>query len=295
MAISVEEAMGAYGYVYTIANAIPELRTILQSSIAAGDTADNLTAKIESSSWWMQNADTARNLAVQAASEPGTYAQNLANAKNLVSLKAQQLGRTLNDGTLTALALQTLTSNASWDDSVLSQAVTKAGSFASEGLPDTYAGTAAQMQTHMNQVAESYGIPITDSQMGTWIGRVQSGADSLDGFESLVKARAKASYPQFADQIDAGQTVRDIADPYISTMAQTLEIPETSITLKDSYVQKALGQRNPDGTATSQPLWKFQQDLKRDPRYDQTTQAKTDAFTTLAHIGKDWGFEGAGS
>jgi hypothetical protein len=52
-------------------------------------------------------------------------------------------------------------------------------------------------------------------------------AGHIDGFESLIKARAKAQYPHLASQIDGGMTVRDIADPYIASYAQTLEVPET--------------------------------------------------------------------
>jgi hypothetical protein len=72
-----------------------------------------------------------------------------------------------------------------------------------------------------------------------------------------------------------------------------LEIPQTSVTLQDPYIQKALSQRDPkSGAVTSQPLWAFEQTLKADPRYDKTVQAKTDAYSTLTQISKDFGFSG---
>ena len=40
----------------------------------------------------------------------------------------------------------------------------------------------------------------------------------------------------------------------------------------------------------STPLWQFQDQLRQDPRYDKTTQAVNDAYSTVAQIGKDWGF-----
>jgi hypothetical protein len=87
-----------------------------------------------------------------------------------------------------------------------------------------------------------------------------------------MRARAKAAFPQFANQIDAGMTVRDIADPYISTYAQTLEVPETQVTLKDPAIKKALAQTGQDGTTqTSMPLWQFQRTAQGRPalRLDQ--------------------------
>jgi hypothetical protein len=56
---------------------------------------------------------------------------------------------------------------------------------------------------------------------------IQAGTDTIDGFENVIKARAKAQFPHLANQIDAGMTVRDIADPYIASYAQTLEVPES--------------------------------------------------------------------
>lgn len=286
--LSVSDAMSAYGYVYTVAQSIPELNTILQDAVAHSWTADKLTASIESSPWYMQHADTVRNLAYQQYSEPGTYAQNLANAKNIITLKAQALGRTIDDATAGRLALQTLTENASFDDQRLSQLVTN-----TTGLTNAngaYSGLAAQYRDHMTQVAQNYGVAYTDASMDNWVNQIESGANSLDGFESVMRARAKATYPPLADQIDAGMTVRDIADPYVQTMAKTLEVPQTEVTLNDPYIQKALTQRQPDGTATIQPLYQFTSALKKDPRYDTTVQARTDAYTTLKQIGADWGF-----
>lgn len=290
MAISVDQAMSSYGYVFNVANAIPELKTYLDQAIANAWTPDNLIAQVQSSPWWAQHADTVRNLAFQQFSEPATYAQNMANAKNRITLKAEQLGRSIDDATATSLAYNQLTTNAGWDDNVLSQAITNNTSANTWG--GYYHGQSAQLRDHMTQVAQSYGLPYTDSFLDEQVSRIQNGVDTLDSFQNLMQARAKATYPPLADQIDAGMTVRDVADPYISTMAQTLEVPTTSITLDDPYVKKALTARQPDGTATVQPLWQFTRALKDDPRYDKTTQAKTDAYAALGQIGKDWGFVG---
>lgn len=288
MAISTEEALSAYGYVYTLANNIPQLKTFLDQAIAGGWTADHLVATVESSPWWMQNADTVRNLAVSQAVEPGTYAQNVANAKNLVSLKAQQMGYTLTDERLTSLAYQSLVSNSGFNQDVLANLIVNTGGT----WANTQQGEAAQLNTHMKELAASYGVPVSDDFIQSQMRGIQAQVNTIDGYEAVIRARAKAAFPQFSDQIDAGMTVRDIADPYISTYAQTLEVPETSVTLNDSYVQKALSQRQ-DGVAQSMPLWQFQRMLKDDPRYDKTQQAKDDAFTTLRKIGSDFGFVGS--
>lgn len=294
MAISVDEAMSAYGFVYTLAKSVPELNDTLSQAIQGGWTADKLTATIESGNWWQSHSDTVRNLVQLQATDPATYTQNLNHAKQLVILKGQALGRVVDDKQATSIALETLASNSSWDDQVLTQTVANRTKI---DVTDTgaYLGQAANLRNHLTQVFQNYGVAYTKQWLDFGISQIESGRDTLDGFESYAKQRAKAAYPQFANQLDAGMTIRDIADPYISTYAQTLEVPETSVTLKDSMIKKALQQTGEDGTTrTSMPLWQFERTLKNDPRYDHTKQAKGDAMDLLAQIGKDWGFVGGG-
>jgi hypothetical protein len=293
VAYSLDEAMSAYGFVYTLANAIPDLKQILSDAVNNKWTPDRLTATVESSNWWKANADTVRNLVTTQYTDPATYNQNLANAKNMVRLKAEQLGRSIDDGLAGRLALQTLTENFSWDDNRLSQLVTNSTGLA-HGDSGAYLGQAANLRDHMTQVAQNYGVAYSSSWLDGMVNNIESGRDSLDGWESVMRARAKAAYPQFAAQIDQGMTIRDIADPYIGTYAKTLEVPETQVTLNDTYIKKALSQTGQDGvTRSSMPMWQFERLLKDDPRYDRTQQAKDDAFTTLNKIGKDFGFVGA--
>jgi len=295
MAISTEEALSSWGSLYNVVNAIPELRTYLDQGLQGGWTPQRLSAAISSSPWYMQHGDTVRNLIQLQTTDPASYTQNIANATRLVTLKAQQLGRSLTQAQAQALAYRTLVENASWDDQVLTQLVSGNSGIAA-GENGAYLGQAAQLYDHMTQVAQNYGVGYTKGWLDQYVTQVELGANSLDGFEAVIRARAKAAYPQFANQIDAGMTIRDIADPYISTYAQTLEVPETQVTLNDTYIKKALAQTGQDGqTQTSMPLWQFQRLLKDDPRYDRTQQAKDDAFSTLRKIGSDWGFVGGGS
>lgn len=295
MAISTEEALSSYGFVYTLANSVPDLKGILDDAIQHGWTPERLTATIQSSNWYRQNADTTRNLIQLQTTDPASYNRNVANAVNLIQLKAMALGRSLDNATAQRLALQTLTENASWDDQRVTQLVS-ANTGLLHGENGALASTAAQLANHMTTVAQNYGVAYSQGWLEQWVTSIEAGSNTLDSWEATMRARAKAAYPQFANQIDAGQTLRDIADPYIAQMAQTLEIPETQVTLKDSYIQKALSQTGQDGTTqSSMPMWRFQRTLKDDPRYDRTQQAKDDAFSALNKIGKDWGFVGGGN
>lgn len=295
MPLSTADAMASYGFVYQLAEAVPALKTFIDQAITDTWTPERLTATVESSDWWRSNADTVRNLVQLQATDPATYQRTLLNATDQVILKTTQLGRQIDMPTATALALRTLTENASWDDNRLTNLVAGVAPVQHAG-GGAYVNNAAQLADHMTQVAQNYGVPYTQDSMDYWLNAIQLGRDSLDGFESQMRARAKAQYPHFANQIDAGVTIRDIADPYIAQYAKTLEVPETDVTLKDPAIARALQQTGQDGqTQTSMPMWQFTRALKDDPRYDKTAQAKDDAYSTLAKVGKDFGFVGGGA
>jgi hypothetical protein len=285
MALDLNTALNSYGFVGTLANAIPELKTILGQAVQAEWQPEQFTRAVQDSQWWKTNAESVRQLVTLEATDPATYHQNLSNAASKVRLMSGQMGRT---GDIGNVALRALTEN--WDDEQIRSAI---GQLETAAAPDgngAYGGDAGQLQNHLKQLAANYGVPATDDYITQTINSIQSGFGTLDGYENLIKARAKATYTHLASQIDAGMTVRDIADPFIATYAQTLEVPETSVNLSDPAIQKALQQRNPDGTATTQPMWQFQRALKDDPRYDKTSGARTEAYSTINRLGKDMGF-----
>lgn len=288
MALDLTTALNKFGFVGTLANAIPELRDIFAQAAAQEWPVEQFNRAVQDTGWYRTSADSARQLLTLQVTDPATFNQNWTNATTKVHLLAQQMGRNgVDPGTLQSLAMQALTGN--WDDEQLKAIIGERLPLAT-GEAGSLTGDAAQLETHMRALASGYGVPITPAFLTGQLTAIQGGHNTLDGFESLMRARAKATYPQFADQIDLGMTVRDVADPWIASMAKTLEVPETQLSLDTPEVQKALQQRNPDGTVTAQPLWQFTRALKDDPRYDKTTQARTDANSMMLQIGRDFGF-----
>lgn len=285
------QALDNYGPLAQIVQAVPELSGLMSTAIQQQWTPAHLQASIMATPWYQSHSDTMRSLLMTQASDPAAFQQQLGNAKALVQQLAGQMGRTVDADNL---AMQYLAQG--WTQQTLQNWIgtggvgTEAGS---TSAPGALAGDAGRLQTHMDQVATSYGVPYSQDYLKSWVLRVQTGQDTVDGFDSAMRARAKMQYPQYASQLDQGMTMTQIADPYMAQMAKTLEVPQSSITLNTPEVQKALSVRDPQsGAVTSQAMWAFTQALKADPRYDQTAQAKTDAYQTLAQVGKDFGFTG---
>jgi hypothetical protein len=286
LALDLTTALNQYGFVGDLANSVPELKGIFAQAAREEWDPARFQRAVMDSGWWKSMPESARFLATQSVTDPSTYAQSLNNAASKIRIIAEQMGR--GGGDWFALARESLINN--YDDDQVRWLVSMrvAGTPFQDGVPT---GQAGQIQGHLKQVAGNYGVPVTDKWISDALIRIQAGIDSLDGYENVLRARAKAAFPQFADQIDTGMTVRDIADPYISTMANTLEVSETELDLNDQSVRRALSQKQPDGTMGSMPLWEFERSLKDDARWDKTKQARTQAFETIAQVGRDFGFE----
>jgi hypothetical protein len=287
--LDLNTALNSYGFVGQLANAIPDLRSILDRAISEQWVPEQFTRTVMDSGWWKTNAESVRQLTRLQATDPATYNQNLINATNKIHLMA--LGQGLEGESpqkLQGIALQALLNN--WDDEQIRTHL--GGTLRPWQSPEgAMQGTAAQLGAHMREVATNYGVPFSEQFITDQIGQVQRGQGTLDGFDSLMRARAKATFPHLAAQIDSGMTVREIADPYIATYAQTLEVPETGVQLSDLAIQKALQVKDPTtGALSSKPMHEFVREVKNDPRWDKTKNAEEEAYRMVNRLGKDMGF-----
>lgn len=303
---------GQYSFVQFLVGSIPELAALVKQASAQGATPDTFAAMLEATQWWRSNADTARQMIGLQNSDPATYQQRVSQATQHVTQLAAQMGVTLTDAQKSQYATADLYQGL--DDATLR---TQLGTAYSSTAPQT--GDAATLQQQLQAMAADYGVPVTQG----WVdGFVQSGLttgqsmqETLAGARASLMNYASTTYPPLAGQIKAGQTVKDIAQPYIAAMSQVLEIPDGGISLSDPTIQKALqnstitppgkpsgpagvGQSTPTSTAgaqsvaggTAMTLYDFQNQLRADPRWQKTDNAKASAFGMAHQLGQQWGF-----
>jgi len=101
--------------------------------------------------------------------------------------------------------------------------------------------------------------------------------------EQLANA-AKVHYRAFSDKITNETSVRDLASNYITRKARILELDPSQIGLKD--VENAMTGNVP------MSYQEFDTSVKRDPRYQNTTEAKTNALNFASTILKAFGYGG---
>lgn len=288
MPLTLQDALNAYGFVGQLANAIPELRGIFDQAMREEWVPAQIDRAIKDSPWFRSNAENVRRAVTQQAVDPATYQQNLNNAASKIRMMAAEMGRGGTAWTWDNLAFRALIHGYDEEQIRLVIANEVQGTPLTDGA---VSGQAGQIQGYLKQLSANYGVPASDQWITTALNRIQGGMDTLEGYENIVKARAKAQYAHLASQIDAGMTVRDIADPYIASYAQVLEVPETGINLTDPAIQKALQVKDPTtGAFSNKPMHEFVRELKDDPRWDKTKNAQEEAYRMVNRLGKDMGF-----
>jgi hypothetical protein len=161
-----------------------------------------------------------------------------------------------------------------------------------DNLQGGMAATVAQLQ----QQAADYGFTYHDpANLAHQAKQILMGTQTLDTFTQQMKDYAKSAFPGLSAQIDAGQTVAQIAQPYMSSMSSLLEIDPSQVTLQTPLVRRALqgtqgvsGQKN--SVPTVQPLWQFENQVRSDPRWQMTDNAHQDVSTMLMGLGQAFGF-----
>jgi hypothetical protein len=106
----------------------------------------------------------------------------------------------------------------------------------------------------------------------------------------LRRTYMAGAYPAWADRINAGQDIYDIANPYRSRMAALLELNEEEINFNDVTLSKGLQGVGADGKPGVVPLYEFDKQIREDPRWQYTDNARQSYSTMADDLLKMFGF-----
>ena len=211
----------------------------------------------------------------------GPSAKELKNKRDAVKLLATELGVELTDGQVNSLGYDYANGNI--------DATTVRSRIASTGNINFATGEAAKTIDSLKATAASYGVSYDPSWYTQSAKDILTGKVDNDTLAQQLKELAKSRYPSLAKQIDAGYTVKQIASPYLQSMANILEINPNDITMEDPTIKQAFTSLNADGQPSTKALWQFEQDLKQDPRWRFTKNAQTDLMGTARKVLQDFG------
>ena len=156
-----------------------------------------------------------------------------------------------------------------WKDSLTSRA--EIGAKYGEPLDAAaIAEETQQAKDYLQAFEYENGVPISKDFINRTQRKIAKGETTLKDVDGwLRKHTLSTAYPAFSDALKSGMNVRDVAAPYLSTMSNLLEISTDEIDLQDHTLRKAM--QGQDGTAM--PLWQFEENLKKDERWQYTDNA----------------------
>lgn len=145
-------------------------------------------------------------------------------------------------------------------------------------------GKAGIVQQNLKTWAQRNGLGVSDNLIQDYVRKIQAGdTTEADVLSDLRRTYMAGAYPAWADKIAAGMDIADIAAPYKSAMAQLLETDESQIDLNDQLLQRGLQGVGADGKPSVVPLYAFQKEIRKDPRWQKTDNA----YATYSSVADD--------
>jgi len=274
------ETAESYGYVTALFDAVPELKKLFNKAVDKGWSTEKFQAAIRDTHWWKSHSQQERDYLTKTYGDPATAKQEYHAAYTHVQQLAAQLGIQPNDQTkkfLNAMAYNVAAKG--WSDDQLRAEMGKRVYF--DG--DHWYGQGGEEVQKLKDYAYSMGVTMASTWFTNGARDIVRGMGTEQDYMSQIRKQAKAQFPQWSKQIDAGQSVMDLANPYLTTMAQILELPGGSINLFDPTIKKALNYKDPNtGEGQAKPLWQFENELRNDPRWKKTQNAQ-DSLMQVGH------------
>jgi hypothetical protein len=270
-----EAAAQKAGLTLAIVNAYPELKEAWALYLS-GDTSKAFEV-LKATPFYQAHSGTAfENIKVKIE-QSALYEQKINEYKAQLKAIAIASGRKVTDADIDAVARE------AWDKGLNPNDLTTKSMLQSH-FGDIIGGRALDAVNTLKQYGLDNGISRSDSWYQNAANSIANGESTINTWQDILKADAISKYPMYAEQINSGQTVRDVLSPYMSSMQNILEIPMGSVNLNDPTLNMATrGKLDDKNNPTAMSLYDFEIALKKDERWGFTKNARA----SLDSVGRD--------
>lgn len=276
--ISRAKLASQYGFAQAFLNSDPELAGLFKSAVKNTWTPDMFVARLRNTKWFQTHSASVRNAIMMQTSDPKSYKENV---DKMTAQVQDAWGKAYGMESVTGIGSAQMRQwgetafRMGWTSEQLLDHMGSAVNYQQMISSNSLGGSAAETRAQLRQLAQNYGVDPGDTWMASNLGRLMTGDDTIEGVQARVQDMAKSQYAAFADQLDGGHTMAEIADPYMSKMADLLEVDPASLSLKDATIQKALtGFKDDKGRPVAQTLTDFANSVRQDSRWQTTNNAK---------------------
>lgn len=120
--------------------------------------------------------------------------------------------------------------------------------------------------------------------------QILAGELTPEDIQNDIRELSASAYPNYADQINSGTSLKSLASGYKATIAQVLEMDSSAINWQDKNLQRALQYVDPKtGQPAKLPVWEFKQMLRSTDAWQYTDNATEEINSIGVGMLKDWG------
>jgi hypothetical protein len=280
--LSADELASSYGLTSSLINSSKELKSLFNKAVGGSWSAAKFGAQLKNTKWWKTQSSTLRKYVTTKFTDPATFNQNWSNGQYKINQLAVTvgLGNQINSKGKSSALLKSAIYNSlalGWSDERIkdwmgAKATTHGG---------IMWGEAGDAFDKLHTAAYTNGMRYSSDWYKKNAISVASGKITEETVEAQVRAAAAARYSGFAEQIKAGQNAIDLAAPYIKSVSTLLELPDTDVDLFNKHVSDAMAK----GTS----LWQFENQVRADPLWNKTNNARESTMTIARQVAKDFG------
>lgn len=281
------EVAAEFGYSLAFFKTNSELYALLKKATAEGYSPSRFVAALQNTKWFRTTSESARKYAVLKATDPAGFNQQLNQTIEHIKSLGGRYGAPLRYTDLRSVALKAM--QMGWNDEQITRLLSTRLVRKKDG---TYTGQAGETQRLVRRLAQDYGVSVGDKWIANVVRDSITGARTSETIAADFQRMAASKYVALKDRIMAGETVRDIADPYIQSYGKLLELNSENIDLDDPLIQRALQARDAKGQPTTQTLYDFEQVLRNDKRWAKTMNAQNQMSAVVSDVLKTFGLFG---
>lgn len=276
-----------YGLVKQLIDSVPELAKLFKEAVAGGWDAKKFQARLANTTWWKTHSEKQRQYLIKSYTDPASFREDRENAKFRIGELANQLGlwNAINNEKLMNDLVWGVLYNG-WSDAELKYHIANVLTFSPEG---NLAGAGGEFQSKMASMAWANGVRLDGNWYMNYYRMILQGVSTEQQAMQDIRNKAAAMFPGFREQIMAGQNMMDIASPYLQGMSSILEINPGSLDLFDPTITGALNYKDNKGVTGAKPLWQFEVDLRKDPRWLKTGNAREGLMGVAHKVAQDFG------
>lgn len=278
-----------YGFALAFMKSDKELWNLFNTAVKKTWDPNMFVAKLRATKWFKKHSADVRNAIMQQAADPATYKANLAKMRaNVENVWGQTYGLPAPGKNLIGRWAE-MAFRMGWSEEQLVEKMGRSVNYAKLLRTNTARGTAGEVLAQLDELAAQYGLNPGDNWRRGNLKAIVEGDATIQGIQDYVRERAKMRYGAFAEQIDAGRTMMEIADPYFEVVSNLLERNPADIDIHEGLIQKALTMKDEKGRPAAMNINDFSNLVRKDSRWQYTANAKKDVANVTSNLLQSFG------